>query len=49
MTSCPPVRMTTIMPKIIMLIGMPQKLPSTIARREVAPRVKSQKFSTKVP
>ena len=40
---------TTTAPKISMLIGMPQKLPATMACLEVAPRVKSQKFSTKVP
>ena len=49
MASWPPARTTTMTPKISMLIGMPQKLPRTIACFDLAPRVKSQKLSTKVP
>lgn len=46
---CPPARTTTMAPNRSMLIGMPQKLPRTIDFLDLAERVKSQKFRTKVP
>ncbi len=44
-----PAKDTTISPNKNILMGMPQKLPRTIAPRLLAERVKSQKFSTNVP
>lgn len=44
-----PVKTTTIAPKNNMFSGMPKKLPLMMAFLEEAPRVKSQKFRTKVP
>jgi hypothetical protein len=44
-----PARTTTMAPKNSMFNGIPKKLPLMIAVREVALRVKSQKFSTNVP